>query len=266
MKTILKILLLLTILNINYAAYASINDLDITVAPNTVNFHLEDVAGNKAGYISPGQILIQIPFIGSYIEGGETLGESTVTDALFEWHRLYTKGGQIMVPVGKYKLIVYGDTLTAPTQIKIGISIRWDDNINWHADTLMGDYIFPKVIWKYEFDVSAVPPIDNKIMLIKISDPNDLIIDINALAKEDYMGNAKFVAEIIKEINEIEAEKAKGKMDDGMTPAQKAKKEYQELLKELNEKWAKPEKDEYVDPLALDILERDITYIINHIQ
>ncbi len=104
------------------------------------------------------------------------------------------------------------------------------------------------------------------ISMIKIATSSDLIADITTAQKLNLIGNAKFVAELTKEINEIEAEKAKGKVDDGLTPAQKAKKEYTELLKEITEKYNKPEGDEYVKKEAYDVLKEDLEYIISHIQ
>lgn len=101
--------------------------------------------------------------------------------------------------------------------------------------------------------------------ITKIATSTDLIADITTAQKLNLIGNAKFVAGITKEINEIEAEKAKGKMDDGLTPAQKAKKEYTELLKEIAEKYNKPDGDEFVKQEAYTVLKEDLEYIISHL-
>lgn len=49
-------------------------------------------------------------------------------------------------------------------------------------------------------------------------------------------------------------------MGDGLTPAQKARKEYTELLKEITEKYNKPEADEYVKKEEYDVLKEDLEY------
>jgi len=102
------------------------------------------------------------------------------------------------------------------------------------------------------------------IIATKIAVPTDLIADITTAQKLNLIGNTKFIAELTKEINEIESEKAKGKADDGLTPAQKAKKEYTELLSEITEKYNKPESDEFVKQEAYTVLREDIEYIIGH--
>ncbi len=114
-----------------------------------------------------------------------------------------------------------------------------------------------------KYELSYIPFQSAK--LTKISASNDLIADITTAQKLNLMGNAKFVSELTKDINEIEAEKAKGKIDDGLTPAQKAKKEYTELLKEITEKYNKSESDEFVKQEAYTILKEDLEYIINHL-
>ena len=101
--------------------------------------------------------------------------------------------------------------------------------------------------------------------ITKIATSNDLIADITTPQKLNLIGSSKFVTELTKEINEIEAEKAKGKVDDSLTPAQKAKKEYTELLNEITEKYNKPEGDEFVKQEAYTVLREDIEYIIGHL-
>lgn len=263
MKKILIIVLALLLININiYQAQA--DTIKIKVSPNTIDFNVKDMNGRISGYTGT-QLLLQIPYLDAY-GSGEALEQDDPPKPYQLWNELYTSHSKSQIIPGKHQLIIYGTNVTAETEIRMDISIDWNDGRGAHIGPV--DYIFPGLVYIYEFDIPVNPPMNKELTFIKVSNFSDLIKDINALAKEGYIGDAKFVAEITKEINEIEAEKAKGKgkMDDGMTPAQKAKKEYQELLKELNEKWAKPEKDEFVDPFALNILERDITYIINHIQ
>lgn len=51
----------------------------------------------------------------------------------------------------------------------------------------------------------------------------------------------------------------------GLPQPQKAKGEYTELLKEITEKYNKPETDEYVKKEAYDVLKEDLEYIISHL-
>jgi hypothetical protein len=149
----------------------------------------------------------------------------------------------------------------------MSIKLVWDTNAQpWSMEYRNFKIIYPNAIWSYEFDVPTMPTNNGQIVLTKVSNSADLIKDLTTAGQLGYIGNAKFVTELTKEINEIEAEKAKGKIDDGLTSAQKAKKEYTELLKELTEKYNKPEADEFVKQEAYTVLKEDLEYIISHIQ
>lgn len=261
MKTI-HIMILLAFLMINIIiqnAYA--DTIEIKVSPIEIEFYLEDTQGRKTG-ITSNDFLQQIPYADQYGADSEAGVENP--GPYQKWNRLYTSDSGAYIPSGKYKLVINGNNINKETQVLMRIDAYMNNNSIMAAP---GDYIFPGRVNTYEFDLPGqISPTTGQLIVTKVSTPNDLIADINALAKANYIGNAKFVAELIKDIQEIEAERAKGKIDDGMTPAQKAKKEYQEFLKELNEKNIKPEKDEYVDGLAIWILQRDLDYIIGHIQ
>ena len=154
--------------------------------------------------------------------------------------------------------------ITSETKMTVHI-YHHRNNIPSQDFTGIIDYIFPGLTYTYEFDIPI--PNNNGLNLIKVSNPQDMIVEIKAFAKAGRIGNAKFVDELIKEIQEIEKERLKpAEKDDKLTPTQKAKKEYQELMDEIDEKNAKPEKDEYVHDIAAMLLRRDIDYIINHIQ
>ncbi len=261
-----KLYLIIFALLISIGIYqAQADTLKIKVSPNNIDFHVKDMNGRISGYTDT-QLLLQIPYLDVY-RSGESIEQDDPPKPYQLWNELYTSHSKSQIMPGKHQLIVYSGNITTETEIRMDISIYWINGVSVMAATVSrADYIFPGSVYIYEFDIPITPPANNELTFIKVSNPSDLIIDINTLAKAGYIGNQHFVSELIKDINEIEAEKAKGKIDDGVTPAQKAKKEYQELLKELNEKWAKREKDEFVDPFALNLLERDITYIINHIQ
>ncbi len=115
---------------------------------------------------------------------------------------------------------------------------------------------------------------------VKVAVPADLIADVNAAGKLGYVGHQEFVNELIKKVQKIEKERtevqkpeeqtlrqAQGdKEREHLTPAQKAIKEYKELLKELTEKYQRPEGDEFVKQEAYTVLKEDLGYIIGHIQ
>lgn len=253
------ILLLSLILLSVQEAYA--DSFKITVSPLSTDFYLEDISGKVAGYYPPsGFIVGELPYIDYYSKNGVSDVENPTSDQ--QWHELSPNGLDKIIPLGKYKLVVFGNSITTLTQVIMSIYIYKNGN---SGEIMPVDYIMPGLTYTYEFEIAAAPT-DNNFIFIKTSNPASLIALINALAKEGYIGDTKFVTEITKEINEIEAEKAKGKIDDGMTPAQKAKKEYQELLKELDEKNTKPEKDEYVKDFGYSMIKKDMDYIINHIQ
>lgn len=255
MRKYIIILLVSLIANTFGNAYASLTYFQIIVTPININFHLEDAKGNISGYIPEG-IADEIPNMGFYMKSGEP-GES------FSSHKIEQNGSDNLISPGKYKLVLYGSTKIE--QAKIGIDLGYSEN-SMGAGAMLVEYVLPNTIGIYEFDVPSMPPINN-ITLIKVSTPNDLITDINALVKENYIGDSKFVTEVINKIQEIEKKRVKpATKDDKLTSAQKAKKEYQEMIKELYEKYQKPDKNGYVDGLAFSILQRDLDYIINHIQ
>lgn len=264
MRKIYIMVVITLLLNLITCRALASDSLWITVSPATVEFHVEDMSGRISGFTDT-DFLYQIPYLDGYKSNSEVGVENPTTYQ--KWSELYTSSSDLQVLSGNHKLFIYSTGITSETMVEISIDIhRVNGSAINYARILPVEYIFPGLTYVFEFDIPATPPANHGLTFIKVSNPNDLIADINALGIAKHMGDQHFVSELIKEINEIEAEKAKGKMDDGLTPAQKAKKEYQELFKELNEKNTQPEKDEYVDELALYILQRDIDYIIDHIQ
>ncbi len=117
------------------------------------------------------------------------------------------------------------------------------------------------------FEIAYVP--FQPPVIKKVATSNDLIADINAASKLELIGNAEFVKELIKEVQKIEKERlhpAENEEHDPATPAQRAIKKYQKLLKEITEKYQRPEGDEFVKLEAYSVLKEDIEYIIGHIQ
>lgn len=262
MKYLINILVIITLLNITLIPSYAISDISVIVRPQAIQFHIEDSNGKITGY-TPNGILKQIPNIGNYRESGTPDADIDSTE-YDEWHQIDGDGSPITILPGQYKLVLYATSMMKIPRASVEI---WGSSTREYILFIDDIAIFPNTIAVYEFTIPTMLPTNSEgIVTIKVSNPQDLIKDINAAGQSNYIGNAKFISELVKDINEIEAEKAKGKIDDGLTPAQKAKKEYTELMKEITEKYNKPETDEFVKQEAYNVLREDIDYIINHIQ
>ncbi len=165
-----------------------------------------------------------------------------------------------------------------PVTAEISIDLDWSENIQWNAKYQAKHLIYPSTVWTYEFEVPATPPLSGQLMLIKAASPNDLIKDITTASQLGYIGNVKFVNELIKEMQEIEKERTEvqkpdeknrsqgDKEKEHLTPAQKAIKAYKELLEEITKKYQRPQGDDFVKQEAYTVLKEDLDYIIGHIQ
>lgn len=255
MKYIITILmsLLFTI-----SAYAAPHSMQIDVfAKPFVNFKIVAPNGLATGYdpnIQPNNLA---PNLNEIQGAGYGLLDMPDTPDIIGTEFNYIKN----ILAGNYKIVCFGRGLVSYT-----IVIAYD----WQPITTPPISQVKKIgfantgtVQTYEIIVPDSPA--SGIVINKIASPADLITDITTAGQLNYIGNARFVTEITKEINEIEAEKANGKMDDGLTPAQKAKKEYTELLKEITEKYNKPESDEFIKQEAYTVLKEDIEYIISHL-
>lgn len=231
------------------------------IMPGNIQFQMTDPLGNTSGYDPASQTTLQ-----------------NIPDTIYCLHREYEnitkdnsqytlgpdKSNSRGAMVGTYKLKIF-----APNTVEnftFGFNVSYQNMVGHQIDIIYHAILYPNSVWTYELTIPVVPPANKQIILTKISTPADLIKDITTAGQLGYIGNPKFVTELTKEINEIEAEKAKGKVDGGLTPAQKGKKEYQELLKEITEKYNKPEADEFIKKEAYDVLTEDLEYIISHIQ
>lgn len=124
-----------------------------------------------------------------------------------------------------------------------------------------------------KYDINYVPL--QSIVIIKIAAPNDLITDITTAGKLNLIGDQLYINELINKVNEIEKRRNQilpvgtddeHDEDKNLTPSQKAKKSYQELLQEITDKYNRPETNEFVKQRAYNVLKDDLDYIIGHIQ
>lgn len=258
----MRILIIFFLILITYIpAYAFIFEVT-SVHPDTgmdyINFGIYDSNGTYSGYnaTDPKHKIINLNGFdtGSHWVGDEFAPAIEVSNFLY--------GRLPDGTSGNYKLAIY------TTKLKIYQIDGWmmERTVDMGYFTIKGIIDVGQVkYWEIKYT-----PMQNPV-ITRIATSSDLIADITTAQKLNLIGNAKFVTEITKEINEIEAKRTKvdpshGSGDDGLTPAQKAKKEYQELLKEITEKYNKPEADEFIKQEAYTVLKEDLEYIISHIQ
>lgn len=261
MQTIYKISIVILLILIINSINAYADTLHIMISPTNTKFYLEDMYGKKTGR-TPNGLLQQIPYADQFGRSGET-GVDNPTPYQ-SWDEIYTSDSNAFIPPGKYKLVVFGNNISTVTMIVMRIDIYKNGSAGGGTPV---DYILPGLTYTYEFEIAPTPATNN-FNFTKISNPQDMIMEINAFAKIGYIGNAEFVNEIIKKIHKIEENRTETEKDDDkhtLTSNQKAKKEYQELLNEITEKLNKPEKDEFIQGLAFVALKKDLEYIIGHL-
>ncbi len=243
--------------------YANVNSVLIGIAPSTVEFHLADSNGNLTGY-TPGGVILQLPNL-TYVVWNEPTVDPVRPDEIY--HLIHRASSPFTIQPGKYKLTIYGTNI--PTKARISIELRWSEDWRLVTKTSGLYLIYPNLIWSYEFDIPSIPPAAGKITLTKVATVNDLLTDIKAAGSLQYIGNAEYINELIKEVQKIEKERlhpVENEAHDPATPAQRAIKKYQKLLKEITEKYQKPEPDEFVKQEAYAVLKEDLDYIISHVK
>lgn len=220
------------------------------------NYVVTDPLGRRTGFDpTSNQSFNEIPN-STYIESGFGGPEEPQPDNFMELH---IRDGVD----GVYKIKVIGNSLG---NLLVSISYPQPPNgprlpvIQHITDINKVDY--------YELNYSYTAAIaGNALPLIHIAYPSTLIDDILLLAKLAEIGNQEYVNELIEKVHEIEKERTKPQeKDEHLTPAQKAIKDYKELLKEITEKYQRPEGDEFVKQEAYTVLKEDLEYIIGHVQ
>jgi len=246
--TILGVFLLAFI--VNTPAYAYLESVVIQTAPQSVEFHLEDPMGNISGYTSNG-ITLQIPAIGLYEKTSEI---ASGDDLLGEYEKHNTLKPQIFpanITIGKYKLVIYGTTTAINTFIYI--HLNWGDNVKWYMEYLNDKLMYPNVVWTYELDVPATPSANGQITLTKVSNPTDLITDINTSNQLGYLGTPGTYQSLLAKAQDAQAKVTAGQP----IPA---KNVLNALINDIN-----AQKGKQINTIAADILIEDAQYIINHI-
>ena len=117
------------------------------------------------------------------------------------------------------------------------------------------------------------PPANGQLILTKVSQPGDLIKDINTAASLGYIGNPKFVSEIIEDINEIEKKRAtlwgyriqsSIEVHKKSTETYSVSDNYREILEDITEAYNKPTTKKFVTAEGYNVLKEDLEYIIAH--
>ncbi len=273
MKTF--ILLLILIITISFPIEAQAINIYASTTSDNAQFMIIDPNGKKTGYdpvsktiIAPKGVLSNMEYHGGYISEDP----NAPTDNHYQLQGIL---GIDMTPF-TFKLIITGMKLGKE---EIVIGLEENEQYAPYPQNHKGDVIHSLLdvgqVSTYEFNYVPL----KSLTRVKIATPADLIADITTSCKLGYIGNAKFVNELIKEIQEIERERTEvqkpeehqqktqgDKEKEHLTPAQRAVKEYKELSKEITEKYQKPEADEFVKQEAYTVLKEDLDYIIAHIQ
>ncbi len=243
------------------SAYATDSSLYFHSTSDKIHFVVTDPAGKRTGYdpILNQKYSENIPDAG-YGIANDTGDPVDTVNALINNNAVD----------GIYRIKVIGTVLT-----RYSLSISYERPLRIPAIHKVS-FTDVNKIDNYEFNYNyAAGRAGTTLILTKIVSPSDLLADITIAGKLGYIGNTKFVNELIKEIQAIEKgrtavrkpEEGQGdKEKEHLTSAQKAIKEYKELLKEITEKYQRCEKDEFVKKEAYTVLKEDLDYIISHVQ
>lgn len=251
----IKILTIITLFSINISSALGIpNSISITIIPSTIQFQLIDDIGNITGYNPQNNSVVNnIPNM-IYLLHAEDSDDTTTP--ISKYNQGYNIGNKrvsnnVTINSGKYSLKLFGSNIPETYSIESNI-FYYIENARIHYFQTK-NLMYPNVVWTYEFNILATPPANQQIVLTKVSTPADLIKDLTTAGQLNYIGNKQFVSEIIKKAEALSLAKSD------------QKKEYTELLKEITEKYNKPEADEFVKQEAYTVLKEDLEYIISHL-
>ncbi len=239
-------------------AYSN-TDFDFSSCNLIIKIMFIDSNGKKTGYDpKTGQkILEEFPNV-QY--GGTGGSDGTVA--------FFCNGVLGSIPSGSLTIFQILTTGLKLDQYSIGLNISESTDLSLHTAYKRSVINGLSDIGKSDtYQLTYVPY--QPLKVIRVASPGGLIADINTASKLGFIGNAKFVSELIKEVQKIEKERLHPEENvehDPATPAQRAIKKYQQLLKEIKETCQKPEADEFVKQEAYTVLKEDIEYIIAHIQ
>jgi len=248
-------------------AYAKTNIEFTTCSDNNkiIEFMFIDAMGNKTGYDGQTKQIIKDNYPNMQY-GGSGSSDPDSGDV-----NLCSKViGSVPTPsyLQPFKIIVSGLQLN---KYEIDFTTGESTDYNWRAKYLYSNIKgWIDIGQQHTYEIMYTPY--QPVQITRIATSTDLIADITTAQKLNLIGSSEFVSEITRKINKIEekrlkpAQKDKDDDKNGLTPAQKAKKEYQELLNEITEKYNKPESDEFVKQEAYTVLREDLEYIIGHIQ
>ncbi len=240
--------------------------IGISTLNDNVQFMLIDASGKRTGYEPiTGTVVSEsgLPFMIYYISNIETSQALPVHEPT--QYMLQGEFPTENIPLNM-KLVVVGMKLAVAKSITVDLEeYTGSPTIRNYKAATITTLLDAGQIANYEM---AYTP-SRALVVTKIATSNDLISDIKSASKLGLIGNATFVNELIKEVQKIEKERlhpAENEEHDPATPAQRAIKKYQKLLKEITEKYQKPEPDEFMKQEAYTVLKEDLDYIIAHIQ
>lgn len=227
-----------------------------------IKLGIYDATGRYSGYnpVNPRNLSKDAPGFWGGAYGGET--EFGTMEPIISYVEGETPNGT----GGLYKLAVYG-----LKQTPYGINGYMVERGTGASSKFFLQGIIDVGQVKY-FEISYIP--GHLPNIFRVASSNDFLADITTASKLGYLGNAEFASELIKKVQKIEKERLapqkpeeqKTEEERHLTPAKKAIKEYRELLKEITEKYQRPEGDEFVKQEAYTVLKEDLDYIIGHLQ
>lgn len=295
-KTIRASLVTILIMFWANAALGLPSDLNAYMSPSEVQFQVIDPAGNVTGYDpATGKIVNNIPNTHYFMDQEPTGPVEPTKYQKFMVIQPTLISDTTTVATGIYTIKVFGSVM--PEDFHFTMQLYYHGYMGPQVFGEASGTVTPNTTLTYQMTVPAVPPPGGQMPITmiassssvpalppaqtppasggagvqnppaKVVTPADLIAEITAAGQSGQIGNAEFVNELIKKVNALEKEQTESQEHPNeVSSAQKAIKKYQKFLKEITERYQKPEKDEFVKQEAYAVLKEDLDYIISHIK
>ncbi len=270
---VIRILLIL-IISLFFASSAYAVDILMSTFDDNIQFMIVDYNGKRTGYDPSIKSVVSESGLPNMMYEEWNPANPALSEAEEPNELTYDLQGRFPIDMQPFniKVVITGMRLAYS---KIVLSFRENKSGLSFPQNSKSVIMYPilDINQTATYEIAYVPL--QSLVATKAANPNDLIADINAASKLGYVGNAEFVNELIKKVQKIEKERTavqkpeeskSDKEKEHLTPTQKAIKEDKELLKEITEKYQRPEADEFVKQEAYTVLKEDLDYIIGHIQ